>query len=301
MTPPFSEKLRLVLKMLSMSSAKLAFELEIDKSVVSRWLKGAVQPSGHNLSRLSALIATKIVGFTSLDWERDLAGLAGMFGADVSAIPKMEAPRPGPPGLPIAIWEQMLLGATVRGPAYEGFFRSLRPHATLPRRFTQEFGMIRRDDIGLLRLSFGSADTAVDGWVIPINGQVYVIGADINNGAMMFGLFNGSGSSRVDVFDGLTLKPAFNIGRSPTATAMICERIGDLSGDREADDRYYAELSSQSSDPPEGALSKEIEDHLVWDIGPSLIDSGGQWLLNMSLDRSMTRGRERSTAVQPKP
>jgi transcriptional regulator with XRE-family HTH domain len=299
MPTPFSEKLRLVLKILSMSSVQLASELGIDKSVVSRWLKGAVQPSPHNLARLSALIATRVGGFRSLDWERDLRGLAEVCGADASAI-QPAAARPAAPGLPIAIWEQMLIGASVRGKAYEGFFRSIRPHATLPRRFVYEYAMIRRNEIGLLQLNMGSADTTIEGWVIPINGQVYVIAADVNNGALLFGLFNGSGANRVDVFDGLALKPAYNIGRSPTATSMLCERIGDLSGDREADDRRYAELAAQSSTPPDGAISEALEQHMVWDIGPSQIEAGGDWLLNMSLDRSMTRGGEPERGQRPK-
>jgi len=259
-----------------------------------------VQPSPHNLSRLSALIATRVDGFRSLDWERDLRGLAELCGADASAIPAMAPAKPAAPGLPIAIWDQMLRSAQVRGQAYEGFFRSIRPHATLSRRFVHEYGMIRRNEIGLLELKLGSADTAVEGWVIPINGQVYVIGADVNNGALLFGLFNGSGAARVDVFDGLTLKPAYNIGRSPTATSMLCERVGDLSGDREADDLHYAELAAQSPDPVEGSVSDEMAAHLVWDIGPSLIDSGGDWLLNMSLDRSMTRGADPKVPRKPK-
>ena len=67
MATPFSENLRLVLKFLSMSSGGLASELQIDKSVVSRWLKGRVQPSAYNLSRLSALMATRAPGLTGAD------------------------------------------------------------------------------------------------------------------------------------------------------------------------------------------------------------------------------------------
>ena len=67
--------------MLSISGARLASELEINKSVVSRWLRGSALPSTHNLSRLSALVATRVEGFRVLDWERDPRSLAEMFGA----------------------------------------------------------------------------------------------------------------------------------------------------------------------------------------------------------------------------
>jgi transcriptional regulator with XRE-family HTH domain len=285
----FSEKLRLVLKLLSLSSAQLASQLETDKSVVSRWLSGSVQPSAHNLSRLSALVATRVEGFRTLDWEREPDGLAQMFGVDPEDIPAIRTSRPAN-GLPIAIWDQLLSTSAVRGKAYEGFFKSTRPSPTRPGRFVHEYGMIRRDEIGLLRLNMGSAETAVEGWMLPMNGFVYSIAADANNGALLFGIFNGLGASRVDIFDGLTLIPGVDMGRSPTATGILCERIGDLSGDREADDRRYAELSSQNPLAPEGSIPDHVQAHLCRDFGPSQLALGGEWLLNMALSRSMSRG-----------
>jgi len=57
------------------------------------------------------------------------------------------------------------------------------------------------------------------------------------------------------------------MGRSPTATAIICERVGDLSGDRAADDRRYAELSSQKPrSRPDGSVSPSIAAHLARDL-----------------------------------
>lgn len=291
---PFSEKLRLVLKMLSMSAAKLASELAIDKSVVSRWLKGSVQPSAHNLSLLSALVATRVEGFRTLDWERSVESLAALFGVDPRAIPAMRPPEP-PRALPLAIWDQMVSTAALRGHAYEGFFRSTRPHPRSIGRFLHEYGMIRRDENGLLRLNMGSAETVVDGWMIPLHGQLYSICADVNTGSLLFGIFNGLGASRVDVFDGLTLIPGFDQGRSPMATAMLCERVGQLSGDRQADDARFAELASQNPLAPEGSVPEHIQKHLVRDFGPAALALGGDWLLNMSLARTMSRGPEYET------
>ena len=287
----FSDKLRLVLKLLSLSAAQLAAGLETDKSVVSRWLNGSVQPSAHNLSRLSALVATRVEGFRTLDWERDPDGLAQLFGVDPDAIPAMRASR-ATNGLPIAIWDQMLSTSAFRGKAYEGFFKSTRPHPMEPCRYLHEYGMIRRDEIGLLRLRMGNANVVVDGWMIPLHGQIYSIAADIQSGSLVFGIFNGLGGSRVDVFDGLTLIPGFDKGRSPTATGMLCERIEDLSGDREADDRRFAELAAQSPLAPLGSVPEHIQAHLARDFGPSHLAEGGDWLLNMALSRSLTRGPE---------
>src|SRR5277367_3444217 len=81
MTEAFHQKLALVLKALSISRGALAAELGIDKSVVGRWVAGRVQPSSHNLARLSAYIASRVEGFTTLDWDRPINGLAPMLGA----------------------------------------------------------------------------------------------------------------------------------------------------------------------------------------------------------------------------
>lgn len=290
---PFSEKLRLVLKMLSMSGGRLAAELAIDKSVVSRWLKGSVQPSAHNLSLLSALVATRVEGFRTLDWERSSESLAALFGVDPEVIPAI---RPAASkALPLAIWDQMVATTAVRGQAYEGFFRSTRPHPAAANRFLHEYGMIRRDENGLLRLAMGSAETVVEGWMIPLHGMLYSICADVSSGTLLFGIFNGLGASRIDVFDGLTLIPAADLGRSPMATAMLCERVGDLSGDKEADDARFAELASQNPLAPEGSIPEHIVRHLARDFGPAELALGGDWLLSMPLAATMSRGPEYET------
>jgi transcriptional regulator with XRE-family HTH domain len=288
----FSENLRLVLKMLSMSAAGLASELATDKSVVSRWLNGSARPSAHNLARLSALVAARVEGFKALDWERDQQSLAQMFGADPSAIPAMRTQRPG---LPIAIWDQMTATTAARGNAYEGFFRSTRPHPRMAGRFLHEYGMIRRDAIGLLKLTMGSAESKVDGWMIPLHGMLFSISAEVNSGTLLFGIFNGAGVSRLDVFDGLTLIPGADMGRSPIATAIICERLGELSGNLETDDRRCAELLLQNPLAPEGSVPEHIVKHLVRDVGPQQLALGGDWLLSMTLLRSMTRGPDYET------
>ena len=289
-TTPFSEKLRLVLKMLSMSSAQLASELGADKSVVSRWLKGSVLPSAHNLSRLTGVIATRVASFRTLDWERDPQDFAEMFGADPGTISRAMGAAAISRGLPLSNFDQMLLTADRRAKSYEGFFRSTRPSPTLVGRFVHEHGMIRRDPIGLLRLKMGSAGAVVDGWMIPLHGQLYSIATEMNSGTLLFGIFNEIGAPKVDTFDGLTLLPGSDMGRSPTATAILCERVGDLTGDAEADDLRCRELMALNPLAPEGSIPEHVRNHLVRDIGPAQLALGGDWLLNSLLSRSMSSG-----------
>jgi hypothetical protein len=80
------------------------------------------------------------------------------------------------------------------------------------------------------------------------------------------------------------------MGRSPLATAMLCERVGDLSGDADADDRRHDELASQNPIAPAGSIPDAVQAHLVRDFGPEQIDKGGDWLLTLPLLRSMARG-----------
>lgn len=291
---PFAANLRLVLKLLSMSSAGLAAQLRIDKSVVSRWLRGSGQPSAHNMSLLSTLVAERVSGFRTLDWELEPASLARLFDKDAQRDPDLV--MPAEPGLALDVLTQLKSASAARGDAYEGFFKSTRPHPMDEGRFIFEHGLIRRDASGLLRMWMGSPETLVNGWLMPLGGLVYSIASDAKTGTMMFGIFNGVSASRVDVFDGLTLIPASDMGRSPTATGILCERIGVLSDDQAADDRRFAELRRLNPLAPEGAVPEHIARHLTRDIGPIQMALGGDWLLKMTLARSLSRGPDYDAA-----
>ncbi len=287
MSTPFSAKLELVLKGLSMSRGRLAADLGVDKSVVGRWVSGAVQPSDHNLSLLTALVAARIPGFTALDWDLSLEGLAALFGGGGRSA---AAPPKFGDGLPLPILEQILAATTLRGAAYEGFFRSTRPYVQAPGRFVHDHGMIRRDENGLLQLRMGTGGTVVEGWMLPLGNQLFAIAADITSGVLLFGIFNGVGTAKVDVVDGLCLTPALDTGRTPTAHPMIFERVADLSGDMEADDRKLAQLTALDPLAPEGSISEEMRDHLVRNFGPVEAALGGDLLMRMPLARSKSRG-----------
>jgi transcriptional regulator with XRE-family HTH domain len=282
----FPENLALVLKMLSLSSAGLASRLETDKSVISRWLRGDVRPSAHNLGKLSALVATSIQGFTTLDWDRPPESLAAMFGYDAKSL----ADGPGEGGPPLAVWKQLLGTSRARGSAYVGIFRCTRPHPMAAGRFLIEHALIQSDPVGVLHMTMGSPETRVGGWLMPLQGLVYSIASDPTTGTMLFAIFNGVGASRVDVLDGLILIPGADMGRAPTATAMMCERVADLTGDGEADLAAFETLCRTNPLAPVGAISERLQSHLTGDFGPGQLASGGEWLLNMSLKRSLARG-----------
>ncbi len=77
--PSFADRLTLVLKALSISRGRLAADLGLDKSVVSRWMSGVYRPSGENLSLLTRMIAARRPVFTGLDWDRPLDEFAAVL------------------------------------------------------------------------------------------------------------------------------------------------------------------------------------------------------------------------------
>ena len=300
MAEPFCKKLELVLKALSTSRGRLAADLGVDKSIVGRWVSGAVQPSAHNLSLLTALVATRVPGFTALDWDRDLESLAGLLGADPAVISGGRSSR-AVDSLPLPVLEQVHAATTLRGEAYEGFYRSTRPYVLAPGRFVHDHAMIRRDANGLLRLSMGTGGTVVDGWVLPMGNQLFTVACDVTSGAMIFGIFNGVGTAKAEVVDGLTLSCALDAGRTPTAHAMAFERIGDLTDDPAADDERFTALTKLDPVAPEGSIPEALHRHLLGDFGPLQAALGGDLLLRMPLARSISRGPAYRESAAPAP
>ena len=135
----------------------------------------------------------------------------------------------------------------------------------------------------------GTGGTVVEGWVLTLHNQLFTIAADVTSGAMLFGIFYGVATPRADVIDGLMLGPALDVARTPTACAIVFERVGDLTGDAEADDARFNGLAAGDPVAPEGSISA-MRNHLLRDIGPERSALGGDMLLRLPLDRSLSRG-----------
>jgi transcriptional regulator with XRE-family HTH domain len=281
----FAAKLDLALKALSMSRGRMASELGVDKSVIGRWLAGQVKPASHNLERLTALIAGRWPGFTMLDWDRDLEAFAAVLGAGVIAPPS----RFGE-GLPLPLLGQIAALTDLRHAAYEGFFRTTRPSALMPGRYLHDHGMVRRDAAGLLSYRMGIAGTEYQGWLLPIQNQLFCIATDLTSGAMAFGIFNGVAQPVAELLDGITLSSALDASRTIIAAPIVLHRLSGLTGDDEADDAQYRELIRGNPVAPEGSVPEAIVQHLSRDIGPTPMAMGGDWMMTMALARSMARG-----------
>jgi hypothetical protein len=262
MNEPFSAKLSLVIRSLSISRALLATELALNKSVVARWLSGATMPSEHNLTRLSALVARFVPGFTALDWDRDLPGLAALMGVNAH-IPSLTAQELKPPSLALHFGEEIRAATRWRGRSYEGIYQSTRPYSGLPGRFIRDHCLVRLHDDGLLRLRMATGGVRVEGWVLPLNNQVYVIGSEFTSGAMVFALLNGANATQVQVLDGLILAPSLDNARTPTANAILLQRVFNLSADPAADEALVDQLGESDPVAPEGSVPDDVRRHLA--------------------------------------
>ena len=190
MNEPFADKLNLILKVLSLSRARLAAELGLDKSVVARWASGATEPSGHNLAQLSALMATRVPGFTALDWDRDLAHLGRMLGVDTSRVSAPPVPQPGA-CLTLPFMDQILAVTALRATAYEGFYRSTRAYAGHPGHFIHDHSLVRLGADGLLQFKLSTGGVKASGWMLPIQNQLYLVGTEFSGGTLTFAILHG--------------------------------------------------------------------------------------------------------------
>jgi hypothetical protein len=291
-SPHFDEKLTLVLKALSMSRGRLAAELGVDKSLVGRWASGAVTPSALNLENLTKLIARHVTGFTMLDWDRDLAGVAGLLGVSAPVNGRGHTMLDdGPDALPLPVLPMSRLTTERRGAAYEGFWRTTRPSVMMPGRFFHDHGIIRRHDNGLLEFKVGGAGLLFAGWLLLAEGQLFAILFDTVGQTPIFVVWNGVPLSKASYLDGIVMAAALNAARTPSAYPIVMERIGDLTGDREKDDATCDELLARDPLAPEGSISDELRRHLVRDIGPAAVQAGlGELFLLAPITGSWSRG-----------
>jgi hypothetical protein len=289
MSEPFHSKLAFVLKVLSVSRVTLAWELQVDKSLVGRWLTGAVKPSAHNLSRLSVYISQRVPGFSDLDWERSITGLAAVMGIDAS--PQGEpVTRPVPAGLAFPLIEESVAITARRGAAYEGFFRTTRPFPRLPGRFIHDHVLIRRDSGGNLGFEMTAGGVTVKGQVWLLHDQLFVAASEVTSGSFGYAILNGVSAVRAEVLDGIVLNCALDLERTPTASTIIMARIGEITDDAEQDHAKLVELGSGEFLAPEGSVPEEIVQHLnCQGFGEDRVRLAAS-MLSLPVSRSLARG-----------
>lgn len=298
MTEPFSAKLDLVLKALTMSRGRLAAELGVDKSLVGRWVSGAINPSAHNLTNLTTLIAGRKPGFNLHHWEVDTAGLATLFGVDLevlrgTAAAPAQAPTPTPTTSTTVLPLEMVATARHeierRGHSYEGFWRTTRPSSIEPGRFVREHVLIQQID-GLLHVRWATSAYEWSGWALLLHNQLYVMIGDIKDHSLVFLLLEGVNTQHAVELDGLMMGAAADRAKTPTAGRVLFERTGVVCGDAEANARAF-EAGLQTPFVFEAAeIAEDVRAQLVRDFGPAAFADGGQLLLQVPFMLNRSRG-----------
>jgi len=284
----FPARLLLVLKALSISRGRLAAELAVDKSVISRWLSGRQAPSGENLANLTALVSARRPGFTLLDWEADLEALTARLGV----APETPASPWGSlgPWLPESVLHETKTLTDLRGDAYEGHWRTTRPAIGQPGRFVHDACLIRKAQNGFLTCRIAVEDMRFEGWTFLTQTQLFTVMSEPRTGMFTFSIFNAVLRHRAEVLDGVSMGLQRVGGGSPAAMGCMMERVGFLSGDPAADDATFEEAAKADPLAPEGSIAPEIVARLMPDVGPMALAAGGMAILHMPFATSMSRG-----------
>ena len=275
------QKIELAMKVLSLSRVGLAAAIGVDKSVAGRWVSGKVRPSAHNLSLISQLIAEEVPQFTMLDWDRDYDDFAAFIGA--TTVPAATSKTLWPL-LPLKLSIEATHAAKERTAAYEGIWRTTRPSSDVPGEFLHDISIVRRDENGFLSFLSGVEGFYYEGSAIMVNQQLYYFAADDIFGAISMGIMNGVPRGRAEVLDGVILTTLRDAGASPASSGIHMQRIGDLTGDPEADEATFRELvENQKMLAPPGSVPKEVADALHG-------AANAPGMLRMLFNQSLSRG-----------
>ncbi len=282
----FSDKLKLVLKALVLSRTGLASQINVDKSLVGRWAAGTVHPSEHNLAKVTRFVAEQVPGFTLLDWDRDIDGLKQRLGVARNK-PKSGAVVPDIGSLlPHATIEEAKSATKKRGKAYTGLWKSTRASHDMPGRFIHDICLTELRDDGMLRFRLGVEGVRYEGWSLLMQNQIFSVAWDLETSAMLFSIFNGIARHRPEMLDGITLATLMDAGGSPVASANVLTRIGDLTGDSQADTEMFEKaIADLNPLAPEGS----VPDHIVKHLHRDVMD-GPPGIMRLLFSRSIARG-----------
>ena len=281
----FGAKFQLVLRALNLSRASVSVAVQVDKSLVGRWASGAITPSNHNLSKLSRFVADHRPGFCMADWDRPVADLADLLGVqldEVGGVAKL-------PGFPPAFVDRAHDLTTSRGSAYEGFWRTARPSVMMPGTIFRDHGMIRIAPNGFLTVRMGGAGMMFEGIILPGESNLFAVFYNSVSAAPYFLIAKGVHLPRAEVLEGLLLLSALDAGETPASVPIVLERIGDLTGDRQADDLTCSTLIDRPTVAEPGDVSQHVLDRLIRDVGPAAAAAGGELFLTTA-HGGLTRG-----------
>lgn len=253
-------KMTMVLAGLSLSRVAVAHRLGVDKSVVGRWLAGTVHPSEHNLARLSQVVAEALPGFSLADWDDDIAAMARRHELALPGATTAQA-SPGDGSL-AAFLETAQFELEAHAAPYLGLWRTSRPSLLMNDEIFHDYGLIRRQEDGLIEVRMGGSGLDFSGYLFPVSGNVFVSLFDPVGRSPLTVLCRGVALPRAMVLDGLLMLAALDSDRTPVAMPIVVERVGDLTGDAAADLAAYRAMIDARPRPQEPLADSAIRERL---------------------------------------
>ena len=304
----FATRLDFALKAVSIGRGRLAAEVAVDKSVVTRWLSGSTRPSPHNLERISRALAVHCPGFAMLDWDRSEVDFAACLGlaplAAASTSPAGPPPSVGSPtdagslldtqvlttmlSMPFGLVEAAEKETVRRSQTYCGRWRMTRLSASGRLVYVVEHVLIRRRGTGLWLDHFAGGHR-LSGWLLVLGNMLYGMVADEADDSFGFILLNGVVGPRAERLDGILTSVGSDRNADPFALVLVLERDSELTGT--GDDELWgaASLAELGARDP-ATLDPTVCAAVASDFGPATIASGGNAILRIPHDRSLSTG-----------
>lgn len=224
----FAGRLRLALKQANISPAALGAAVGVDKSVVSRWLSGRVRPTQHNLTRIAAVLAQGLPGFTVLAFEAPTSEFRALV------QPLAAQPQSGQGlAIPFAVIESARRETGRRGVEYFGAYLMYYRSFSQPGRIARMAMMLRPAD-GLIEARYGAEGFTFQGWALLMLNRMYLVLAEERFEAMAFLVLNAGQQPKARFITGILSGPAEGM-LVPTASPVALMRQRDLTGNAERD------------------------------------------------------------------
>jgi DNA-binding winged helix-turn-helix (wHTH) protein len=195
-------------------------------------------------------------------------------------------------GLALPLMDQILSLSALRAGAYEGFYQSTRPYSAVPGQYIHDEILVRTGDDGVLRLKMATGGVLVEGWILPVHSQLYVIGTEFGSGGLVFAILHGVNSIKAEALDGITLSSTFDVGRTPAASAIVLRRVGDLTGDQDVDDAHLMARAAGNPIVQRDAVPENLRRHLARNLTADTSVNVGDGVLRLALSESQARSAD---------
>ena len=231
----FSGRLQLALKQTNLSPGALGAAVGVDKSVVSRWVSGRVRPTQHNLTRIAAVLAERLPGFSALSFEASEPEFRALLRLDRPKAPGGDASQSI--AIPFGLLDASRRETARHGIEYFGTYMLYYRAFSQPGKVARMAFMLRPKD-GLIEARYGAEGFSFHGWALLMLNRLYVIFAEERFEAMAFLVLNAGSQPKARFITGILTGPAEGL-LVPTASPAVLVRLRDLSEDPAKDMALY--------------------------------------------------------------